>query len=60
MQALLDDLAWNDPGGYRIKYEQVLSKCGVEVTLMDHYERALLRWFGHIERVDDTHIKKHK
>ena len=39
---------WN-----RIKNDEIRKKAGIEETLAEKVDRRLLRWFRHVERMDE-------
>ena len=39
--------------GDRIRNEEIQSRAGIEDTLAEKVGRRVLRWFGHVERMDE-------
>ena len=42
----------------RVRNDDVRARCGNEVSLLERADRGVLRWFGHVERMDDERIVK--
>ena len=38
---------------YRIRNEEIRRRAGIEETLAEKVDRTVLRWFGHVERMDE-------
>ena len=39
----------------RIRNEEIRRSAGIEQNLADNVDRSVLRWFGHVERMDEVH-----
>ena len=37
---------------YRVRNEEVRSRAGIEMELASRADQRVLRWFGHVERID--------
>ena len=37
----------------RVRNEEMRRKAGIEMELASRADRRVLRWFGHVERMDD-------
>ena len=37
----------------RIRNEEIRRRAGIEETLVEKVDRRVLRWFGHVERMDE-------
>ena len=37
----------------RVRNEEVLRKAGIEMELASRVDQRVLRWFGHVERMDE-------
>ena len=42
----------------RVRNEEIRRSVGVEASLSDRVDRCVLRWFGHVERMDETRMVK--
>ncbi|KAF9790000.1 hypothetical protein SFRURICE_002365 [Spodoptera frugiperda] len=42
----------------RVKNSVVREKCGLKDDLVTRIEKGMLRWFGHVERMDDNRFTK--
>ncbi|KAF1010546.1 MAG: hypothetical protein GAK29_05048 [Acinetobacter bereziniae] len=42
----------------RVRNEWVRKECGVRLSVSDVYERTVLRWFGHVERMSSNRVAK--
>ena len=42
----------------RVKNEQVRRRAGIEMELASRAEQGVLRWFGHVERMDDYRMAR--
>ena len=42
----------------RVRNEEVRRRTGVVKGLAERAEQGLLRWFGHVERMDEEHLVK--
>ena len=40
----------------RVRNEEVRRRAGIERELASRADQRVLRWFGHVERMDDYHI----
>ena len=40
----------------RIRNEQVRRRAGIGRELASRVDQRVLRWFGHVERMDDNHL----
>ena len=37
----------------RVRNEEVRRRAGIEIELVSRADQRVLRWFGHVERMDD-------
>ena len=37
----------------RVRHEEVHERAGIEMELASRADQRVLRWFGHVERMDD-------
>ena len=42
----------------RVRNEEVLRRTGIEMELASRADERVLRWFGHVERIDDYHTAR--
>ena len=42
----------------RVRNEEVRSRAGIEMELASRADKRVLRWFGHVERMDDYRMAK--
>ena len=42
----------------RVRNEEVRRRAGIERELASRADRRVLRWFGHVERMDDYRIAR--
>ena len=42
----------------RVRNEEVRSRAGIEIELASRADQRVLRWFGHVERMDDYRIAR--
>ena len=42
----------------RIRSEEVHRRAGIERELASRADQIVLRWFGHVERMDDYHMAR--
>ena len=42
----------------RVKNEEVPRRAGIERELASRADQRILRWFGHVERMDDHHMAR--
>ena len=42
----------------RVRNEEVLRRAGKERELASRADQRVLRWFGHVERMDDCHMDR--
>jgi hypothetical protein len=42
----------------RVRNEVIGKECGVKQALVTKIEKNMLRWFGHVERVDERRMTK--
>ena len=42
----------------RVRNEEVHRRDGIEMELASRADRWVLRWFGHVERMDDYHMAR--
>ena len=42
----------------RVRNEEVRRKAGIEMELASRADQRVLRWFGHVERVDEYHMAR--
>ena len=40
----------------RVRNEEVRRRAGIEMELVSRADQRVLRWFGHMERMDEYHI----
>ena len=43
---------------YRVRNEEVRSRAGIEMELPSRADQRVLRWFGHVERVDEYRLAR--
>ena len=43
---------------YRVRNEDVRRRAGIEMELASRADQRVLRWFGHVERMDDYQIRE--
>ena len=41
----------------RVRNEKVRRRAGIERELASRADQRVLRWFGHVERMDDTEVR---
>ena len=39
----------------RIRYEEIRRRASIEAILAEKKDKKVLRWFGHVERMDEGH-----
>ena len=42
----------------RVRNEEVRRRSGIERELASRADQRVLRWFGHVERMDDNHMAR--
>ena len=42
----------------RVRNEEVHRRCGIERELVSRADQRVLRWFGHVERMDEHHMAR--
>ena len=42
----------------RVRNEEVRGRAGIEMELASRADQRVLRWFGHVERMDDYHMAR--
>ena len=42
----------------RVRNEEVCRRAGIEMELASRPDQRVLRWFGHVERMDDYHMTR--
>ena len=42
----------------RVRYEKVRRRAGIEMELASRADQRVLRWFGHVERMDDCRMAR--
>ena len=42
----------------RVRNEEVRRRAGIEMELASRADQRVLRWFGHVERMDDYHMAR--
>jgi hypothetical protein len=42
----------------RVRNEMIREKCGVKEDAVTKIEKIILRWFGHVERMDERRLTK--
>ena len=42
----------------RVRNEEVRRRAGIETELASRADQRVLRWFGHVERIDDYHMAR--
>ena len=42
----------------RVRYEEVRRRAGIEMELASRADQRILRWFGHVERMDDYRMAR--
>ena len=42
----------------RIRNEEMRRKAGIERTLASRVDQRVLRWFGHVERMDESRLAR--
>ncbi|WP_435336460.1 hypothetical protein, partial [Klebsiella pneumoniae] len=42
----------------RVRNEEIRGRCGVDKSLNQQVEESILRWYGHVERMDDERTVK--
>ena len=42
----------------RVRHEEVRRTAGIEGELASRADQRVLRWFGHVERMDDYHMAR--
>ena len=42
----------------RVRNEEVRRRAGIEMELASRADQRVLRWFGHVERMDEYHISR--
>ena len=42
----------------RVRNEAVRRTAGIEMKLVSRADKRVLRWFGHVERMDDYHMAR--
>ena len=42
----------------RVRNEEVHRRAGIEMELARRADQRVLRWFGHVERMDDYHMSR--
>ena len=42
----------------RVRSEEVRRRAGIEMELASRADQRVLRWFGHLERMDENHIAR--
>ena len=40
----------------RVRNEEVSSRAGIEMELVTRADQGVLKWFGHVERIDGHHL----
>ena len=43
---------------YRVRNEEVRRRAGIERQLASRADQRILRWFGHVERIDDHRMAR--
>ena len=43
---------------YRVRNEEVRRRAGIEMELASRADQSVLRWFGHVERMDDYRMAR--
>ena len=42
----------------RVRNEVIRERCGVKENVVTRIDKGMLRWFGHVERMDETRMTK--
>ena len=42
----------------RVRNEVIRERCGVKEDVVTRIDKGMLRWFGHVERMDETRMTK--
>ena len=42
----------------RVRNEEVRMRAGIEMELASRADQRVLRWFGHVERMDEYHMAR--
>ena len=42
----------------RVRNEEALRRAGIEMELASRADQRVLRWFGHVERMDDYRVAR--
>ena len=42
----------------RVRNEEVCRRAGIERVLMTRADQRVLRWFVHVERIDEYHVER--
>ena len=42
----------------RVRNEEVCRRAGIEMELTSGADQRVLRWFGHVERMDEYHMSR--
>ena len=55
---VLEMFVWSVANGYRVRNEEVRRRAGVERELASRVDQRVLRWFGHVERMDEYRMAR--
>ena len=50
---VFEKFGWSVTNGYRVRNEEVRMRAGIEMELAGRADQRVLRWFGHVERMDE-------
>ena len=53
-----EKFGWCVANGYRVRNEEVRMRAGIESELASRADHRVLRWFWHVERMDEYRIAR--
>ena len=55
---MFEKFGWIVTNGCRVRNEEVRWRAGIERELASRADRRVLRWFGHVERMDEYRMAR--
>ena len=55
---MFQKFGWSVANGYRVKNEEVRTRAGIKMELSSRADQRVLRWFGHVERIDEYRMAR--
>ena len=56
---MIEKFGWSVTNGYnRVRNEEARRRAGIERKLASRADQRVLRWFGHVERMDDYRMAR--